>query len=249
MKEMSLADHSTMLSMHSRFRLFALCCVFLVCACSPQVPSPPPFSTSTNIPLRTSSPPVSTPEMTNIPLPMATQFCMGYVSSWSCTCGDLPREDIQIKTADQAGACEVTLPHAYRIHLPDDWYCNIAGVAGINLSCVTAYGQRIFVQAVSSELVVDDADKAINRFCEGEGCISDPVVDPDEEIIEKEAITIGDKPVLRMLSKQEDTFLLRYFIKNGENLYVFQVEAKDLMETKASSSLLEEAIESMEFVS
>jgi hypothetical protein len=249
MKEMSLADHSTMLSMHSRFRLFALCCVFLVCACSPQVPSPPPFSTSTNIPLRTSSPPVSTPEMTNIPLPMATQFCMGYVSSWSCTCGDLPREDIQIKTADQAGACEISLPHAYRIRLSDDWYCHTAGAAAINLACVTAYGGRIFVQSVRSDLAVASADEAINRFCEGEGCSSDPVIDPAEERIERELLTIGDKQALKVLSKQEDTFILRYFIKNDENLYVFRVEAKDLMETKASSSLLEEAIESMEFVS
>ena len=156
---------------------------------------------------------------------------------------------IQIKSADQAGACEISLPHAYRIRLSSDWYCHTAGVAGINLSCVTAYGQRIFVQAVSSELTVENADKAINRFCEGEGCISDPVIAPGEQIIEKESITIGDKPVLRVLSQQEDAFLLRYFIKNGENLYVFRVESKDLMESEASRSILEEAIESLEFVS
>jgi hypothetical protein len=173
---------------------------------------------------------------------------MGYLSSWSCRCGDLPLEEIQIKTADQAGACEISLPHAYLIQLSDDWYCSIAGVARINLACVTAYGRRIFVQAVRSELAVADADEAINRFCEGEGCFSDPVIDPAEERIEKELLTIGDKQALKVLSKQEETFLLRYFIKNDENLYVFRVESKDLTEINENISLLEETIKSLEFI-
>jgi hypothetical protein len=173
---------------------------------------------------------------------------MGSISAWSCICGDLSTQYLDIKSADKARVCEITLPRAYRIHLSDNWYCNIAGVAAINLSCITAYGQRIFIQSVPSELTFANADETISHFCEGEGCSSNPVVDPVEERIEKELITIGDKSVLRVLTKQDGTFILRYFTSNSDRLYVWKFESKDLPGIKASTSLLEEALKSMEFV-
>lgn len=191
---------------------------------------------------------MTTPDTSNTPLMIATQFCMGSISSWSCTCGDLSSEYIEIKNADNAEKCNVTMIHRYRITLSNNWYCNVAGAAANNLACITEHGKRIFIQLVISELSLANADETINRFCEGDGCISEPVVKPDEERIERGMIMIGDKPALRLLSKQNDTFILRYFIKNNDDLYVFRVDSKEPIETQESTFLLEEIINSMQFV-
>lgn len=173
---------------------------------------------------------------------------MDRIAPWSCTCGDLSTEFIEIKEADNAGKCDVTVLHAYSINLSDDWHCKVVGVGANNLACITEHSKRIFIQTLISDLPLANADETIDRFCEGDGCISEPVVKPDEERIERGITPLEEKQVLRLLSKQNDTFILRYFIKNNDNLYVFSVASKDLLESKESTFLLEEMINSMQFV-
>jgi hypothetical protein len=231
-----------------------LIAIVFITSCSSSKPQTTPSvniypSTATFLP---ATAPIPTeeipPDISNTPMMFATQFCMGSIASWSCTCGDLSIEYIEIKNVDNAKKCDVTMPHAYRIRLSDDWYCNVAGVARKNLACITAHGKRIFIQALISELPLANAEETVNRFCEGDGCISNPVMEPEEERIEKGMKTIGDKPVLRLLNKKNDTFILRYFIENNDNLYMFRIESKNPMETQESTFLVEEMINSMEFV-
>ena len=169
---------------------------------------------------------------------------------WSCTCGDLSSQFIEIREAARPGWCAVTVPltNGYNLNLPDNWYCSIAGAGANNLSCSTEHNQRIFLQSLTSDLPITEADSAISVFQEGEGYYSDPIVGPDEEKVSREMKAIGDKQVIKLLTKQEDSFILRYFIKNNDNLYVFIVESQDLVGTKDMTVLLEEIINSMQFV-
>jgi hypothetical protein len=141
------------------------------------------------------------------------------------------------------------MPLKYRVVLPDDWYCNVAGAFAHNLSCVTAHGQRIFIRFVVSDLPLANADESIQTIREGDGIFSEPVVEPGEERVEREILTIGEKQVLSLLTRQnDDTFALRYFIKNNDNLYVFIVESKDLDEVNGMTILLEDIIDSVQFI-
>ncbi|MCI0554162.1 MAG: hypothetical protein L0287_24695 [Anaerolineae bacterium] len=234
--------------LHSTF------CILFLISCSSTSPSALP-TTGASLPTATISPTdvflpteTATPKISNAPITIATQFCIASIAPWSCICGNLSSELIEIKEANNAGRCDVTMPQGYSINLPNNWYCNVAGAIANNLSCITEFGQRIFIQRIISELPLGNADEAVQSFYEGDGYISNPVVEPGEEKIEKEIITIGDKQTVRLLTKQEDSFILRYFIKNNDNLYVFIVKSKDLVETNEMTVLLDEIINSMQFV-
>jgi len=196
---------------------------------------------------------VSAPSMTPTIEVFSSQFCMGATAAWSCSCGDLSYQDLQIKNASQAGFCDVTVPNAYsgyNMALPDNWFCQIAGVAATNLSCVSESNQRIFLQLLVSELPITEADQAVSVFQEGEGKWSVRAVEPGEKKISRELVTIGDKQVLKLLTSQKESFILRYFIKNGDYLYVLRFEMKDPddQESKKTVIVLEEAVQSMRFL-
>lgn len=182
------------------------------------------------------------------PLPAATQFCMGYSASWSCTCGDLSNNDLQIKHADTSGRCNVSMKEMYSIILPDNWYCNVAGVFARNLSCLTAQGQHIFIQSVHSELAVENADEAVSIFQEGDGYYADPVVGKEEKKITRDLKVIHGRQVLNVLTRKEGVYIVRNFIKNDDNLYIFKAESEDPTEIQGSARILEEAINSLKFI-
>jgi hypothetical protein len=174
---------------------------------------------------------------------------MGSTADWSCTCGELSSDYLYIREAADVGSCVVIMPQRYRITLPDSWYCGVRGVFAHNLFCLTADGQRIFIRSVVSDLPLANADESIQILREGEGTFSEPVVEPGEEQVEREILTIGQKQTLSLLTRQnDDTFALRYFIKNNENLYVFIVESEDLDEVNGMAVLVEAIIDSIQFI-
>jgi hypothetical protein len=77
---------------------------------------------------------------------------------------------------------------------------------------------------------------------------TEPVVEPDEEKIDREEKTIEGKQVLSLLSQKDDVFILRYFLKNDETLYVSIMESQDPAEIEELTPLLEHAVNSMQFV-
>lgn len=186
-----------------------------------------------------------TPDISSTPKMFATQFCMGSTAAWSCSCGDLLTNYIEIKSATYDGQCDVLMPKRYAIILPDNWYCNAVGVFAHNLSCVTAYGQKIFIQSTISELPLEIVDETIAVFQEGGGHWEDPVVQPDEQKIEREIKIFGNKQVMRLLSKQDDLFILRYFVKDSDNLYILIVELNNSAEIGDMAILLEDIVDSM----
>jgi hypothetical protein len=163
---------------------------------------------------------------------------------------------IQIKNATQVGLCEVTVSleyhevAGYKITIPDDWFCQIVGVASNNLYCRSLNNQEVFLQSLITELPIAQADEAVSVFQEGEGNWSDPIVGTNEKRISRELLTIGDKQVLKLLTQDKDSFLLRYFIENQNSLYVLMSEMKDLddQESKRIVIILEEAAQSMQFL-
>src|SRR5687768_5664907 len=184
---------------------------------------------------------VSNPSMTSTIEVFSSQYCMGATAAWSCSCGDLSYQDLQIKNASQAGFCDVTLPNAnsgYNMTLPDNWFCQIAGIAATNLSCVSDSNQRIFLQLLVSELPITEADQAVSVFQEGEGQWSVRAVEPDEKKISREVLTIGDKQVLKLLTSQKASFILRYFMKNEDYLYVLRFEMKDPDDQESKKTII-----------
>jgi hypothetical protein len=182
-------------------------------------------------------------------------FCIAAIAPWSCTCGDLANGYIEISEADRPSFCHVRVPLAshnidgYSVNLPDNWFCRIAGAGGNNLFCINEQNQEMLIQSLISELPLANADEAADQdYAEGEGPIFYPVVEPDEEKISREIIAIGNEQVLSLLTRREGTFLLRYFIKNDENLYVFTFESRDLGEMESMTGVLEEIIASMQFI-
>jgi len=186
-----------------------------------------------------------TPDIPNTLETFSTQFCLGNTSSWSCSCGDLLTDHIEINSATRDGQCNVLMPKRYTIDLSDNWYCNAVGVFAHNLACVTAYGQKIFIQSAISELPLEIVDEAIVVYQEGEGQAADPVVQLDEQKLEREIKIVGSKKALRLLSKRDDLFILRYFVKNSDNLYVLIFESNELVKTDNMTILLEDIVDSM----
>lgn len=182
-------------------------------------------------------------------------FCIAAVAPWSCTCGDVANGYVEINKADRPGFCHVRVPLAshkvdgYSINLPDSWFCRIAGARGNNLYCINKQNQEMLIQSLISELTLANTDEAADQeYAEGEGPIFYPVVEPDEEKTSREIVAIAEKQVLRLLTRREGTFILRYFIKNDKNLYVFTFESRDPDERESMTSILEEIIASMQFI-
>jgi hypothetical protein len=228
--------------------------VILITSCSPSIPQIAPSiemdnSTATSIPtIAASFTETATSSDSRTPKMFATQFCMGIVAFWSCSCGDFSSDYIEIKRVHSTNECSVMMPKQYIIRFPDNWYCNVAGAGANNLLCVTAYGQDIFIKSVISELPLANADETISVLYEGDGAFSQPVVEPDEEKIEKGIVTVGERLVLKLLSKQDTLFILRYFIKENDDLYVLRVKANDLAEVKDMAVVVEKSIQSMQFI-
>jgi hypothetical protein len=197
----------------------------------------------------------STPSITPSIEINSSEFCIAAIAPWSCSCGDLSNELIQIRNASQVGLCDVTLrleeheAGGYNVMLPNNWFCKVVGVASNNLRCFSGDNQEIFLQSLVTELPVTQADEAISVFQEGEGHFSDPIVETDEKKISRELVTIGDKQVLKLLTSQKDSFILRYFVKSEGSLYVLTFEMKDPddQENRKTIIILEDAIHSMRF--
>ena len=184
----------------------------------------------------------------------SSQFCMGATAPWSCSCGDLSYRDVQIKNASQAGLCNITVPldghlAGYNISLPDNWFCRVVGVASNNLACISDSNQQIFLQTLMTDLPITQADEAVSVYQEGGGYSSDPIVENDEKKVSRELVTIGDKQVLKLLTSQKDSFILRYIMKSEDSLYVLKFEMKDPedQESKQAIIILEDTVNSMRF--
>jgi len=192
-----------------------------------------------------------TPHMTPPIEVNSSEFCLGEITPWSCSCGDLSSDRIQIKNATQVGLCDVTVPisSGYKITLPNNWFCEVVGVASTNLHCVSDSNQKIFLQWLITELPITQADEAVSIFQEGEGHWSDPIVEAGEKKISRELATTGDKQVLKLLTSQKDSFILRYFVKNEDSLYVLRFEMKnpDDQESRKTIIILEDVVRSIQF--
>ena len=199
---------------------------------------------------------VSTPSLTPTTILFSSQFCMGSVAPWSCSCGDLSYQYLQIKNASQTGLCEVTVlldyyeVDAYSIALPDNWFCTVVGAASNNLRCISDSNQKLFLQSLTSELPITRADEAISIFQEGGGSWSNPIVEADEIKISRDIVTVGDKQVLKLVTSQKDSFILRYFMKREDSLYVLRFEMKDpdAQENRETIIILEDIVQSMRFL-
>ncbi len=238
----------------------------ILMACSNQkvvIPSVALSFTATSAPIliptatyTTTAISVPTPTLTPTVEALSSQFCMEAAAPWSCSCGNLSYELIQIKNASQAGLCNITVPldhhevGGYNLALPDSWFCEVVGAASNNLRCISDKNQNIILQSLISELPITQADDAISIFQEGEGYWSDPVVATGEKKISRELVTIGDKQVLKLLTSQNDSFILRYFMKSKDSLYVLKLEMRDPdnQESKKTIIMLEEAVQSMRFL-
>ena len=198
----------------------------------------------------------STPDMTPAVEVNSSQFCLGDITPWSCSCGDLSNDRIRIQKATQVGSCDVTVSiedhqaGGYTITLPDNWFCEVVGVASNNLLCFSDGNKKIFLQSLITELPIAQADEALSVFQEGEAYWSDPVVETDEKKISRELVTSGDKQLLKLLTSQKNSFILRYFIKNEDSLYVLRFEIKDPddQENKTTILILEDAVNSLQFI-
>src|SRR5688500_1179024 len=111
-----------MMKTNNKFTALCIMASAILMACSNQIEITPSAALSSNA---TSTPiliPTSTHTATAISVPtpsmsltievFSSQFCMGATAAWSCSCGDLSYQDLQIKNASQAGFCDVTLPNA-----------------------------------------------------------------------------------------------------------------------------------------
>lgn len=252
--------------MKTNTKVVAVCIIAatVLLACSNQKVVTPlvsltSFVTSTPILISTSThmaTAVSTPTMTPTIVVFSSQFCMGAVAPWSCSCGDLSYQYLQIKNSSQTGLCDVSVlldyyeVDAYSITLPDNWFCSVVGAASNNLRCISDSNQKLFLQSLTSELPITQAGEAVSIFQEGGGYWSNPIVEADELQLSQELVTIGDKQVLKLVTSQKDSFILRYFMKRDDSLYVLRFEMKDpdAQENRETILILEDIVQSMRFL-
>lgn len=130
--------------------------------------------------------------------------------------------------------CEIFLPlkdysvSGYHLLFPSVWTVRIAGAEGMNLLFNEGKKSEVFLQVTETTLPLEQATQATDSF-ESRGPML--LIDPQEKIITKILLSIGDKHVLRVSTTKEDQTYVRYFLKHTKNdqqaFYVFRIQQDD----------------------
>ena len=167
---------------------------------------------------------------------------------YGCYCGDrflmdLPYSSLEIKKATQAGWCDIEMLEAgYKVVLQEDWFCALRGAYHFyhnDLECINQLSETFTIYSVYSELPIDIIEQTVLVISEGGNTAYIPVIGSREIIILKNIKLIQSKQTTRVLSEHDGSVFLRYFLKNGNRLYVLETEIES-----AEGSL---ALESVKF--
>lgn len=97
---------------------------------------------------------------------------------------------------------------------------------------------EVFIQLTSSNLALEQADKATYSFESSEEI---PLVDPDETEISRKIEEVGGIKTLRLLTSLDDTTVVRYFLTHAQgdktSIYMFK--------TTGESDAMEESVRKM----
>lgn len=145
--------------------------------------------------------------------------------------------DVQTRPSSRANWCGIVLPlegykvAGYSLAYPEDWTVRVAGVEGTNLMFNEGNSRapwQVFVGLTMTDLPLERAGEATYGY---ERSGPEPLVAPEETILDKRLANLGGRPVLVLSTSRDDLSIRRYFLlyQAGEGklyrstLYMFEV--------------------------
>lgn len=151
---------------------------------------------------------------------------------------------LKVKPSTDQGYCELSMTltgytvSGYTLRYPEIWTVNTAGAEAMNLFFNKGTDTEVFIQLTSSNLALEQADKATYSFESSEAI---PLVDPDETEVSRKIEEVGGINTLRLLTSLDDQTVVRYFLTHVEgdktSVYMFK--------TTGESDAMEESVRKM----